>query len=317
MLRSHRVRVLLLLLLVGPARAFQLRNHPAVARQGFRGSLPLHAPVTRAELWTATFIHSSIPVGARLRAPAVSMGPIAGAPPFVRDVSVALLLLSTSAIWIRVCTALSEAGYISSSDSRKLVHVGSGPFFVLAWPLFSRTASGQIAATAVPVLSVFRLLAASRAKQGSTLVKAVSRTGDSREALGGPMLYTYVLLASALFGWTSVIPLIAICQMAVGDGMADIIGRRFGRTKWPFAFAERKSVEGSLAFAGSAFVACLATLKVFYLAGMTTMTATSAAPALLAISVLCAIVELLPLGDDNITVPAAAALLSLLLLPTC
>ena len=76
-------------------------------------------------------------------------------------------------------------------------------------------------------------------------------------------------------------------------------------------------MEGSLAFAGSAFVACLATLKVFYLAGMTTMTATSAAPALLAISVLCAIVELLPLGDDNITVPAAAALLSLLLLPTC
>ena len=151
----------------------------------------------------------------------------------------------------------------------------------------------------------------------STLVKAVSRTGDSREALGGPMLYTYVLLASALFGWHSVIPLIAICQMAVGDGMADIVGRRIGRTKWPFAFAERKSVEGSLAFAGSAFVACLGTLKLFYLAGMTTLTVASAAPALLAISILCAIVELLPLGDDNITVPLAAALLSALLLPGC
>lgn len=251
--------------------------------------------------------------------PEASMLSLAGAmaaPVAVRDAGVALLLLTTSVAWIRVCTAMSGAGLITSSDSRKLVHVGSGPFFVLAWPLFSRTPGGQLAATAVPVLSVFRLLAASRTKEGSALVKAVSRTGDSREALGGPMLYTIVLLASAILGWHSIVPLIAIGQMAVGDGMADLVGRRLGRSKWPFSFvSQRKSVEGSVAFAVSAFAACSAMLAVFHAAGMTALTAASAAPALLVVSVLSALVELLPIGDDNLTVPLAAAILSAVLLP--
>ena len=41
--------------------------------------------------------------------------------------------------------------------------------------------------------------------------------------------------------------------MAVGDGPADIVGRRFGRTPWPAV--PDKTVEGSAAFVAGAFAA--------------------------------------------------------------
>ena len=59
------------------------------------------------------------------------------------------------------------------------------------------------------------------------LVAAVSRSGRASEVLGGPLYYCVVILAAVLFGWTkSSVALVAVCQMAAGDGFADIIGRR-------------------------------------------------------------------------------------------
>ena len=39
---------------------------------------------------------------------------------------------------------------------------------------------------------------------------------------------------------------IAVTQMAVGDGLADIVGRKWGSVKWPFS--KSKSLVGSGAF---------------------------------------------------------------------
>merc|ERR1712019_203161 len=99
----------------------------------------------------------------------------------------------------------------------------------------------------VPLLSVLRLLGAGFGVPSlSGLVRAISRSGSPLEALTGPMYYSVVLLAATIFGWQSPVAAVAIAQMAVGDGIADIFGRRFGKTKW--SFAQSKSVEGSLAF---------------------------------------------------------------------
>ena len=38
----------------------------------------------------------------------------------------------------------------------------------------------------------------------------------------------------------------AVCVMAAGDGMADIVGRKFGSVKWPWD--KEKSLIGSAAF---------------------------------------------------------------------
>jgi dolichol kinase len=61
------------------------------------------------------------------------------------------------------------------------------------------------------------------AKSDFNLADAVSRSGNREEALGGPMIYVTVLFISLLaFFRDSPIGVVAIAQMAVGDGLADI-----------------------------------------------------------------------------------------------
>jgi dolichol kinase len=149
----------------------------------------------------------------------------------------------------------------------------------------------------------------------SELAGAISRTGDRREALGGPFIYVLVLLFSVLLFWTdSPIGIVAVATMAVGDGLADLIGRRFGSSnKW--FFNKSKSMAGSAAFVAGSFAGSLGLIS--WLTKMNTLEPlqlTGLAGRLLAIAIICAGVELIPLGDDNWTVPVAAAVLSGMLL---
>ena len=229
-------------------------------------------------------------------------------------------LLAASVAWIKICNLLSGSGLTSQYISRKLVHMGSGPLFIMCWPLFSSGLAGQLAALLVPILSVLRLLRAGRAAEGSDtgveLVRAISRSGEKKEALEGPMVYTLALLAATALSWRSVASAVAICQMAIGDGMADIVGRRFGKHKWPKAIEKtgKKSLEGTAAFVGFAFAASFIMIGWFRFTGITAIAPSQAALRLLLISVCAAFAELLPVGDDNFTVPLSSALLASMLL---
>ena len=158
-----------------------------------------------------------------------------------------------------------------------------------------------------------------------------------------------MLLAATLLGFRSVVAAVAVCQMAVGDGVADIVARRyaaaaatyrrrrprprpltacspltrrrrFGKVKWPFS--DTKSYAGTGAFVVGAWAASLGVVSVYHTFGYTALTAQAAVVPLLAVSVASALVELLPKGqgvmavltDDNLTVPACAALVGSLLL---
>lgn len=294
-------------MLGGAARTLPLLQHTPVA---LRVAAP---PALSAALPAATSLIAA-------SSPLASVAATAAAFPVARDALVAVFLVIASILWIKICNGLAGVGVTSQYVSRKLVHMGSGPLFVLFWPLFSTTPSAQIAAAMVPILSLVRLyVAGTTGKEpgtGGGLVQAISRSGDKREALEGPFYYTIVLLIAVICGWRNAVSVIAINQMAIGDGMADIVGRRYGKTKWP-TFIEpsgKKSVEGTLAFAGFAFVACLVAIGVFNFAGLTALPLVALAPKLALISIIAATVELLPLGDDNLTVPSSAAIASLMLL---
>ena len=85
--------------------------------------------------------------------------------------------------------------------------------------------------------------------------------------------------------------------MAAGDGLADIIGRRFGSVKWPFS--ETKSIAGSLGFVIGAFTTTVALLSIYTAAGCIVFDVTGNLVPILLISVLCAAVELVPYGNHN------------------
>ena len=236
---------------------------------------------------------------------------------------------------IAIFTKLAKDDIIDPKLCRKLIHTVSAPAFVIVLPLFSSAdLETRITASFLPALQFIRLgLSGLKKKkkttsddtQGTTggaivdaksdfnLADAVSRSGKREEALGGPMIYVTVLFISLLaFFRDSPIGVVAIAQMAVGDGLADIFGRKFGQIKW--FFDKNKSYAGTLAFITGAFLASCALLQWLVFTGCLSFDVVGHLGQLLLISILCALVELVPGLDDNITVPVAATVLSYFLL---
>lgn len=174
--------------------------------------------------------------------------------PIVRDSLCSIASAAGAIAWLKIWTTLASSGSMDSRLSRKIIHCGSAPLFLLVWPFFSSSPEARLVAAVVPALNMAKLAFAAKGTdaESTRLITAVSRSGEAKEVLGGPLLYCAVLLLATLFGWrTSVAAVVAICQMAVchiidertrglfrscqvGDGLADIVGRRYGKQyKWP------------------------------------------------------------------------------------
>ena len=62
----------------------------------------------------------------------------------------------------------------------------------------------------------------------------MSRTGDRKELLRGPLCYGLIFALSTAVWWReSPLSVISLMLLCVGDGFADLVGRRYGaRTSW-------------------------------------------------------------------------------------
>ena len=97
--------------------------------------------------------------------------------------------------------------------------------------------------------------------------------------------------------------------MCAGDGLADIVGRRYGASnRWPWS-DENKSAAGTAAFACGAAAVNLALIAWFARCGLVDVALAAAVPRVCAISALCAAIETvnLPGINDNFSVPLLAA----------
>ena len=169
----------------------------------------------------------------------------------VRDVVATVLTISGSLLWVKLFDELARREILEAKLSRKLVHVTSGTFFAMTWCLFGDQWYSKAFATLVPSLQAFRLFAiGSGLIENKNAVRAVSRGGGKEELLYGPFYYTIVLMVTTLLFWReSPVGFLVVSLMCGGDGVADIVGRRLGKTgkKWPKPFDERKSFAGSAA----------------------------------------------------------------------
>jgi dolichol kinase len=208
-----------------------------------------------------------------------------------------------------------ENGKYDSNIARKISHITSAPLFIVTWPFFSAAGGARVFAGLVTLTNMYRLyLAGTGDAAESTLAKTISRTGDKSEVLGGPFIYVCLFQFFIMVFWRHSFPgVVAMTTLAGGDGIADIIGRRYGRngTKWPFGDGQ-KSLVGTVAFAVFSFGLTLGVTS--WLIATGALTSSLAFPEMarniLAISCICALVEVLPGIDDNFTVPGSAALLS-------
>jgi phytol kinase len=226
-----------------------------------------------------------------------------------------VVTFALSLAWLRINDFAAHRGWVSSDLSRKIIHMGTGPLFVLCWLLFQDTPSAPYLAALVPLAITFQfLLVGIGVIKDESAVKAMSRSGDRREILRGPLYYGIVFVVLTIVFWLrSPVGIIALMLLCGGDGLADILGRRFGSRKLPWNAG--KSWLGTLGMFLGGWIFAIAVMAAYLAAGIFPGAMAAYLPAITIIALVVTVVESLPIHDlDNITVTLAAVLVGLLLL---
>lgn len=161
-----------------------------------------------------------------------------GASSIYTDATLTLVVAAESLLWVKIWTTLAANRILDSKLTRKIIHSGSAPLFIAHWPLYSDLPHARWFAGLIPFLQVVRsfmmitsavchlddepmlrihrlYLAGTRRDSpessnleggSSELIQAVSRTGNRGEALGGPLLYSVVLLVGTIFFFRYIMP---------------------------------------------------------------------------------------------------------------
>lgn len=224
---------------------------------------------------------------------------------------IATILTFTIALaFLRLMDYFAHQGWIESRLSRKLIHIGTGPIFVLCWLFYPDAPEARWLAALVPFsITVQFALVGLGVMKDEASVRAMSRTGDRREILRGPLYYGVMfVLLTVVFWKDSPVGMTALMIMCGGDGIADLVGRRFNSSKLPHS--PQKTIAGSLGVFFGGWLLSAFVLAVYAGVGMFGKPFTAYVLPLTIISLTSALVESLPQRDvDNITVTTVAALL--------
>lgn len=215
-----------------------------------------------------------------------------------------------SLIWLRVNDFAAHRGWIGSRISRKIIHMGTGPIYVLCWLFFTDAYYARFLAALVPLLITFQFfLVGMGLVKDEAAVQAMSRTGDKREILRGPLYYGVVFVLLTIIFWLdSPIGIVALMLMCGGDGLADIFGRSFGQRKLPWNI--EKSWAGSLGMLFGGWLFAVIIVGVYVSNGLFEGIISDYLIPITIIAIAGTIVESLPIHDfDNITVTATAVIL--------
>lgn len=230
------------------------------------------------------------------------------------DWAALILTFAVSIIWLRINDYAAHKKWISSRLSRKIIHIGTGPLFVICWLLFPNTQVSRYLAAIVPLaITVQFFLIGIGVIRDQSAVEAMSRVGNPREILRGPLFYGIIFVVVTIFFWYyTPIGIVALMLMCGGDGSAEIIGRRFGKSHLPWS--PRKTWIGSIGmFLGGLFLS-LIILALYVNFGIFTTPVIEMLPAIVLIAFVGTIFESLPLQDiDNITITLSAVGLGYLL----
>ena len=235
----------------------------------------------------------------------------------LQDVIILVISFIISILFFYFTDLIKKKGLASQYFTRKLIHLALAPIFLFTFLLYSGEWFSPWIAVIIPTVYFIAILLINLdIIKISKLTTTMSRSGDPRELLRGIAYYLIVVIIVCIVGWSSY-PLLSwysplaifiISILAVGDGLADIIGRKVDRYKFKI-FAE-KSIPGSVAMFISSLFACLAFLAVFGYDVISMVFLT------IIIVGIATIVEALSPGDlDNITVPLATFIVFIVITP--
>ena len=212
--------------------------------------------------------------------------------------------------FLRLMDYLAHRGIIESKLSRKIIHIGTGPIFVLCWLMYPDVQISRWLAALVPLVitAQFALVGTGLIKDEAA-VKAMSRTGDRREILRGPLFYGIMFVAMTLLYWKdSLIGIPALMMMCGGDGIADIVGRRVRSPK--LTWSPEKTLAGSLSVFAGGWLLTMLIFAIYVWMGAFSGPVTRFLLPVTWIALGATLVESLPFKDiDNLTITIASALI--------
>lgn len=214
-----------------------------------------------------------------------------------------LLSLSLVAFYLGLILIVAERlkrYYSSDSElTRKVVHIGTGNVILLAWWLNIPAWVGVIAAVIAAIVAIISYY--------RPILPSINSVG--RKSLG---TFFYAVSIGVLVAWFWPIQqyhfaAIGILIMSFGDGLAAIVGQRFGKHPYK-VWGNQKSWEGSLTMTGMSFiVTALLLLSVYGNLGIIW-------PIAFLIALNATILESFSMwGLDNFTVPLGSAALAFML----
>ncbi|KAF0889642.1 hypothetical protein E2562_030123 [Oryza meyeriana var. granulata] len=213
---------------------------------------------------------------------------------------------------------------------RKLVHITVGLVYFLMWTLFS--ADDAYAPFLASIVIAFNIIKVTLIGLGIVkddgVVNSMTRNGNYRELLKGPLYYACAVTLTTVIFWRASHfnrrDLQLVCRRRekfqaltefsalLLSGVADIVGRRFGHAKLPYN--PDKTYAGSIAMFLAGFLASILYMCYFHHFGFIEESWTMVI-AFGVTSFAAAIVESLPIStrlDDNLTVPFTSVLVGVL-----
>jgi len=242
---------------------------------------------------------------------------------FVWDIIATVISIVILLALVQINGLMQKKGKVSQIITRKFVHIFAGPIFVITWMLFSGGVISHYIASIVPLLFVLQFVAIGTGlMKNESFVNSMSRTGDPRELLEGTLYYAIVMLLMTFFwfyvsstGIENANPtaLLIIGCVSGGDGLADIIGRKFGGEKKFGIKGSEKTIIGSIGMlVGSILVTSILVL-IFSLEVPHFNIITLISP-IIVVSIVATVVEALsPKGIDNFLIFIAVIILILIL----
>lgn len=221
-----------------------------------------------------------------------------------------LLTFAIAIFFLRLMDYVAHRGWIESRLSRKLIHIGTGPIFVLCWLMYPDVTISRWLAALVPLLITVQFaLVGTGVIKDEAAVKAMSRTGDRREILRGPLFYGIAFVSVTLLYWKdSLIGIPALMIMCGGDGIADIVGRRVESMKLPWS--REKSLAGSLSVFLGGWLLTMLIFAIYVWAGAFSGPVTRFLLPVTWIALGAMLTESLPFKDvDNLTLTVVSVLI--------
>lgn len=210
---------------------------------------------------------------------------------------------------VQINGAIRKSGKLSANVTRKVVHIFAAPVFALTWYLYPGDTYSRYFAMIVPILFVLLFAAIGTGKvKNESFVASMSRSGDPRELLRGTLYYAIMIVIVTFFWFyypVTPLGLVIFGCLAGGDGLADVIGRKYGGNRKFGVGGAEKTLAGSAGMFFGSFLFSYVLIAIFSLEIATYNLVHLFLP-ILVISLVATIVEALsPKNVDNWTVPFA------------